>query len=51
MTVRVQISGGPSTEVAWTQGMTVQDALELAEDNLTDSLSSLSSTTAANWAT
>ncbi|ADB38191.1 DUF4430 domain-containing protein [Spirosoma linguale] len=28
--VTVQITGGPSTSVAWTQGMNVQQAMELA---------------------
>lgn len=34
MTVTVTITGGPSTNVTWTQGMNAQQALELAEDNL-----------------
>lgn len=35
MTVKVSVTGGPNTDVAWTSGMNAQDALELAEDNLT----------------
>ena len=34
MTVNLSITGGPSTDVEWTQGMNAQNALELAEDKL-----------------
>lgn len=36
MTIKVSITGGPSTTVAWTSGMNAQQALELAEDAFGD---------------
>lgn len=36
MTVKFTVTGGPSTDVAWTSNMNAQGVLELAEDSLGD---------------
>jgi hypothetical protein len=33
-TVGVEVSGGPSVQVSWTQNITAQDALEAAYDQI-----------------
>ncbi len=34
MTISISVTGGPATNVTWTNGMNAQQALELAEDVL-----------------